>query len=333
MTLFLSAVLPVPMRLAPLLLGTLLLLAAAARANTADAPYRISTRVFPECSAYADQFPYMQTTIDCIVKSLCVTRKHCCKNVHETDLSRCLDITAFSCDTAAVCANHTAASPSSSSSTSPWFPETQDGGASLTCCHAAAATTEAPAVPPLDDGSSGEVSHNSGLQPELTCDDTTSIACMVMPMLSPTIRAFCQNDLLNMYTDAYLYDNVPRMCCQHLATGPLNSSSAEPSNTGKVACGLKLLDLPRTGEYHCSLDMRNTASICCNGRIEYDVNSSSRDAASAALSGENLVFTYISSKCLFRPETNGNSVSSPAMSVAWLLTVAALSVMAMHLCM
>ncbi|CAJ1987483.1 hypothetical protein conserved [Leishmania donovani] len=332
MTLFLSAVLPVPMRLAPLLLGTLLLLTAAARANTADAPYRIATRAFPGCSAYADHFPYMQTTIDCIVKDLCVTRKHCCKNAHETDLGRCLDVTAFSCDTAAVCANYTAASSSSSSSTSPWFPETQDGGASLMCCHAAATTTEAPAVPPLDDGSSEEVNHDSGLQPELTCDDTTSIACMVVPMLPPTIRAFCQNDLLNMYTDAYLYDNVPRMCCQHLAAGPLNGSSAESPKTGKVACGLKLLDLPRTGEYHCSLDMRSTTNICCNGRIEYDA-SSSGDAASAALSGEKLVFTYISSKCLFHLEPNGNSVSSPAMSVARLLTVAALSVMAMHLCM
>ncbi|CBZ25073.1 hypothetical protein, unknown function [Leishmania mexicana MHOM/GT/2001/U1103] len=332
MTLFLSAALPVPMRLVPLLLGTLALLTAAAHVSAAHAPYQITTRAFSECSAYADHFPHMQRTTDCVVRNLCVTRRHCCKNMHETDLGKCLDITSFSCDTAAVCATYAAASSSSSSSTSPWFPETQDGGASLTCCHAAATTTEAPAVPPLDGWSSEEVSHNSGLRPESMCDDTTSTACMVTPMLLPAIRAFCQNDLLNMYTDTYLYDSVPRMCCQHFAAGPLDSSSAEPSTTRKVACGLKLLDLPRTGEYHCSLDMRSAANICCNARIEREP-SSSNDAGSTALSGEQLVFTYISSKCLLHPDSNGNSVSSPAMFVARLLTVAALSVLAVHLCM
>ncbi|GET87244.1 hypothetical protein, unknown function [Leishmania tarentolae] len=331
MALFLSALLPAQRRLVSLLLALLALLTGATPLNNAGVPLTIAARAFPECSAYADYFPHFRTTTHCIVKDLCVTSKHCCKDIHERDLSQCLDITAFSCNISAVCTADAAAASSRSPSTRRWFPETQDGGASLLCCRAEVTTTEAPAVPPLDSWSSEAVSHHSGVLPEFMCDDTTAAACTVLSRLPPIIRGFCQNDLLNMYTDAYLYDNIPRICCQYVPDGPLGNDTSGSANAGKEACGLKLLDLPRRGEYHCSLDMRSTARICCNGRIEYDT-SKRNDSGSATSPSESLVFKYISSKCLFDPGHNGNSVSSPVMSMAQLRIVPLLLVMVVLLC-
>ncbi|KAI5691960.1 hypothetical protein MNV84_02042 [Leishmania braziliensis] len=321
---------PVPMRLGPLLLGVFSLLTAAALTRAADVSYQTDPRALLGCSAYADYFPYMITTTDCPVRDLCITRKRCCKNRNETNLDKCLDITSFSCDTAAMCANYSEGTSRSSFSTNLWYPETQDGGASLMCCQAGTTTTEAPAVPPLDSSSLEEVSQDTDLPPASMCDDTTSTACTVMSMFAPIVRAFCQNPNLSMYTDAYINENVPRMCCLYTAA-PLNGNSNESVTAGKVACGSNLLDLPLTGEYHCMLDLRGATKVCCNGRIE-DHLSSSDGTGSAASSGQSRVFTYISHECLFNPDTNGNSAPSPAMSVTQRLTVAVLSVMAAYLC-
>ncbi|KAG5504576.1 hypothetical protein JIQ42_06412 [Leishmania sp. Namibia] len=327
---FISALLPVPMRLVLVLLGTLALLAASARTSAANVSHRFAARTSPECVAYADHFPHVQTATDCPLKGLCLLRKRCCRRMAETDPRKCLDITAFSCDTASVCANRSSTASDRSTSTSTWRPETQDGGASLVCCQATTSTTEAPAVPPLHGRDLKEVFDNTDSLPGTTCDDATSTACTVVTMFAPITRAFCQNPILDMYNDAYLNENAPRMCCQY-AAGPLDSSGAAHPNAGKAACGSNLLDLPRTGEYHCSLAVRGTSAVCCNGRIESSP-SSSADNGSAAPSDQRRAFTYINSECLFIHESPGNSASPLAMLMARLLTVAILSVMAAHLC-
>ncbi|KAG5482861.1 hypothetical protein LSCM1_06893 [Leishmania martiniquensis] len=319
MTSSLSTLLPAPMRPAPFLLVTLALLTVSAPTSAVDVSYQIAAHASSECSAHADNFPYLQTAIDCPLHGLCFQRKRCCRRADVTGPSTCLDVTAFSCDTASACAD-----------TSSCHPETQDGGASLVCCQEAASTTEAPAVTPLDGAGLREPMHRTASLLVARCDAETSTACTVVTMFAPIIRAFCQNPILNWYTDAYLNENAPRMCCQY-AAGPLDSTGAKLPNVGKVACGLDVLDLPRTGEYHCSLDVRAATNICCNGRIE-DGPSSSHGNRSAAAPGEKRAFTYISSECLFHLESNGSISSSLAASVAQLLTVALLSLMAMYLC-
>ncbi|KAK7198696.1 hypothetical protein NESM_000833500 [Novymonas esmeraldas] len=307
--------------------------AAAASTSATAARFPRTTLASPECAGYAAYFPYAQTSRRCPIRDMCVTRTHCCASPSVTDLSTCLDITSFQCDVAAVCANYTSSSSSSSSSlaAAPWYPQTHDFGASLTCCRDVPSTTQAPARPPLDGWSAAADSRSSGdgeeLTPAATCAAETATACPVVMQFAPLIRAFCNSAIPATYSDAFLNANAAHLCCEY-AAGPGGNRTA--AGVGKAACGASLLDLPPTGLYHCAFDLRGSSKVCCNGRIDDDgsgapAQSNSDDAPR--------VFTYVSAECLFDPDQQGNGAESPAASRRSLLTVVVMATVAVYACL
>lgn len=253
----------------------------AAAAHTAVATYSA------DCVAYAPYFPYAQTSTACIMENMCYKRTFCCAAAAETDHSLCLDITAFTCDLAAACANH--------SGDAGWYPFTLDGGLSVTCCKDGYTTTPAPAVPNFDpSGSVGSGdSANTEPLPARTCDENAEIGCVVSNGFPSLVRAFCQNAIPPSYTDAYLMQSASNMCCQYAAAP--SGTTAHNATVGTVVCGMALLDLPHVGEYHCSLSGR-AKTICCNGVITSSHSTSSMSDASTSLGD---TYAYLNDTCLF----------------------------------
>jgi hypothetical protein len=265
-----------------------------------------------DCSSYAPHFPYPQSSSDCIMANMCYTRNFCCPSTNAADVSLCLDITTFKCNLTAACESH--------AGDASWYPFTTDSGLSVACCHDGYTTTQAPAVPSFDVSASTNLqeSSNVGPLPARTCDDAQG--CAVSNWFPTLIRAFCKEAIPSSYTDLYLVQSASNMCCKYAA-----APSGSPNYTsvvGTAKCGLELLNLPRIGEFHCSMQGR-AATICCNGRITHTASSGSGSTTSSTL-GNN--YTYLGNTCLY-VQKHGDGVVFGGLSTVALVVVAAAMVM------
>ncbi|KPI88386.1 hypothetical protein ABL78_2505 [Leptomonas seymouri] len=247
------------------------------------------------------------------MKNMCYTRILCCSTADTTELNQCIDSTTFTCNLTAVCASH--------AEDESWYPYTINNGLSVSCCQDGYTTTPAPAVPDFgfSDESDEDYVLRQGPLPQRTCDDSTSEGCVATNHFPSLVRAFCQDAIPPSYTNDYILQSAPHICCKY-ATAPA-STKAYDSAVGTVKCGMDLLDLPRIGEFHCSMVGR-AETICCNGVISSTVAEDSTATDSAL--GDN--YTYTGNTCLFVPDIGDSAKYSDLSSVA-LVTVAAVTVM------